>query len=892
MAEISVGIDLGTTNSCISTCWPNGQPRLLRDDSGVGVIPSVVSFPEEGDLEVGHKARMRLLTDAQNTFYSTKRFIGRDMRLEENRWAASHYAYTLEAGNNGIPLAVTRDRKIPVYQISGHVLTHLKQVAEKAVDQPVTRAVITVPANFNEVQRRSTHQAGEFAGLQVLRIFNEPTAAALAYGLGKEEKKVVAVYDFGGGTFDITILRLEDPVFEVIATSGDMMLGGDDFDRLVLTDMFEQFHKEYNLHPEADPSMVQRFSLGAERMKCQLTDWIVTAFEDRHVRDARGASMPPFHYEINRDRFRELVTPLVDRSFDTCQEAFELAKMQPTDVDEVILVGGTTRIPFLRQKVQEYFGRKPLDRIQPDVVVSIGAAIQAYSLAGGDLIYPARSHDMLPIRKVEPRPPTPKKATSSEMELLDDLSEEMEQDEKESERKLSGGRTIKHMAVPSPSRPPSRPPRILDAKKTVPLRGTPSKPPAPSRASEPPSRRKGQTLRYAPAVSAPGEKPQAPPAGVDLPTPSKKGLEELGLPDPFASDEMGLEKAREGQELQPQLDEPLQAGPEQPGQELTAVSPREAADADAQELDLQSMQEVPDIEPVPPEPARPSMPEKSTQEMFVAATPSAPPSPSPAGDEDSGRARPLFSHPDVLPADDEPEEQPAFSHPDVLPANQEPSASPVIPSQADEQPPPEPAQDQEPSIDEMLGFADEQETPVAQPKECAIAPLHVPEQMPEQAPVVTPEGTASPYVPGDVVEAVRLHGQPPAHEEASQQQAHRAPLLLDVTPNTLGVATVGGFVEVLVRKNSPVPIEKAHLFTTSIDDQDKAVIKVLEGESSRADENHVLGEVELLEIRKAPRGEIKIEVTYEITVDGILQVSGKNLDTGQAQTAKLTLFGG
>jgi len=325
MKEVSVGIDLGTTNSTISTCWPEGHPRLIRDDEGSGIIPSVVSFTEKGKHIVGQKAKQRMLIDMENTFYSIKRFIGRDMRKDENQWAASQYPFTVESGPNGVPLAVTGERKIHIHQVSGYIIKHLIEMAVNSMGQQVNKAVITVPANFNESQRKATKQAGESAGLEVLRIFNEPTAAALAYGLGKTEKELVAIYDFGGGTFDITILRLEDPVFEVLATAGDTMLGGDDLDRLILQDMLNQFKNQYGFIPEEDSNLLQRFLFGAERMKCQLSDWIVTAFEDRHVKDAKGGALKPFHYELNRDKFKKITFSLAERSLEVSGEALRQA---------------------------------------------------------------------------------------------------------------------------------------------------------------------------------------------------------------------------------------------------------------------------------------------------------------------------------------------------------------------------------------------------------------------------------------------------------------------------------------------------------------------------------------------------------------------------------------
>jgi molecular chaperone DnaK len=788
MPEISVGIDLGTTNSCVSTCWPNGQPRLLRDEAGVGVIPSVVSFTDDGRVEVGQKARMRLLSDPENTFLSTKRFIGRDMRTDENRYAAKQYAYAIEPGKNGIPMAVTRGKRLPIYQISGSVLRYLKEIAERGVGQEVKKAVITVPANFNEVQRRSTHQAGEFAGFEVLRIFNEPTAAALAYGLGRTSKKVVAVYDFGGGTFDITILRLEDPVFEVMATSGDMLLGGDDFDRRLLEDMFEQFRNEYGFDPSDDLSLVQRFTLGAERMKCQLTDWIVTAFEDRHVRHPDGQTMAPFHYETNRDRFRSLVDDLVDHSFEACDEAFRLASITPAQIDDVILVGGTTRIPFLRERVKQYFGKPPLDKIQPDVVVSMGASIQAYSLSGGDLVYPAAAGDMLPIRKVEARPPAPKPTKGQEFELLDDLSGDLEADEAAAVSRLTGaGKTV-------PGTPAARP-----AEGSVP-------PPVPAARSKPPSAPPAAKGRTLPFIQQPAV-PSTSQGDADLPGPAAE-------PSPQ-------------EEMLPVIQDHRK--PSRPPPPIDAELPTPFGSPEELTLD-------------------PDLPK---------------------------RARPVPSHPDVIA--DEPEAPALPSHPDVIADRPAPSQGPGA----------------------TLPFgAPPTEADVEQARSLTLEAL---EDKPEEAPVVTADQAAKPYVTQELLSQVqRVEESEAAGQSLSfasddgtpEVEPAKAPLLLDVTANTLGVATLGGFVEVLVNKNSPLPIEKRHLFTTGADFQERAAIKVVEGESKKADENHRLGEVELVDIRKAVRGEIKIEVVFEITVDGILQVSARNLETGEAQSARLTLFGG
>jgi len=613
---LAVGIDLGTTTSLASVCMPDGQPRLLRDPQGHGIIPSVVSILPDGRILVGQRAKERLVLDPENTFFSTKRFIGRDMRQEENSWAATAYPFRIHAGENGVPTVRSHGREYTLTDIAGMILAYLKKLAEQATGLPVPQAVITVPANFNDVQRTTTRQAGERAGFEVLRILNEPTAAALAYGLergGGNER--IAVYDFGGGTFDMTILELRGQVYEVLATGGNTLLGGDDFDRRIFDRMAKAFEAQTGLHPRENREFHQRMFLAAERIKCQLSDWLVAGFTERGVEIA--GRRVDFQFEMSREQFNEACGDLVDMSFDVCDEVLRMAHCTLTSIDQVILVGGTTRIPLLRERVTRYFLRPPLDKIQPDTVVSLGAAIHAFSLVGGPRMWP------LPADRAAGETAAGPAGAPAAMPA-----------------KEAG-------CVAADAVPAGEPPRVPGPARGVPeLRMT----------LEPPS-----------GFGLPAAHPGSPAGGARLPIP-------------------------------PALD----------------VS------------------------------ALPALHAEAVQSIL------------------SGRA--------------------------------------------------------------------------AAPRP--------------------------------------------------------APVLIDVTPMTLGIQTVGGNVEPIIRRNSKVPIEKSRLFATTADGQTTVVIRVCQGEGKKIAENVVLGEMTLEDLPPGPRGSVVVKVTFEIDTDGIFSATAVDTKTGRAQRIRLTLFGG
>lgn len=374
-----IGIDLGTTNSCVSVMEGN-EPVVIANSEGKRTTPSIVAFTEGGERKVGDPAKRQAITNPKKTIFSIKRFMGNS--YDEVAQEIARVPYSVVKGDNNTPRVEIDDRKYTPQEISAIILQKMKKTAEDYLGTSVSEAVITVPAYFNDSQRQATKEAGEIAGLKVRRIINEPTAAALAYGLDKKSEDIkVVVFDLGGGTHDVSILELGDGVFEVLSTDGDTHLGGDDFDQVIIDWLVEEFKSEYSTDLTKDPMALQRLKEAAEKAKIELSSSTSTEINLPYIMPVDGV---PRHLvkTLSRAKFEQLADELIKRTIDPCEKALKSAGLSKSDIDEVILVGGSTRIPAVQENVKNFFGKEPSKGVNPDEVVSIGAAIQGGVLTG------------------------------------------------------------------------------------------------------------------------------------------------------------------------------------------------------------------------------------------------------------------------------------------------------------------------------------------------------------------------------------------------------------------------------------------------------------------------------------------------------------------------------
>ncbi len=381
-----IGIDLGTTNSCVAV-MEGGQPKVIENSEGARTTPSIVAYQEDGEILVGAPAKRQAVTNPKNTLYAVKRLIGRRFDEKEVQKDISLMPYQIVKADNGDAWVQVRDKKLAAQQVSAEVLRKMKKTAEDYLGEEVTEAVITVPAYFNDSQRQATKDAGRIAGLDVKRIINEPTAAALAFGLDKSGKgdRKIAVYDLGGGTFDISIIEIADVEgemqFEVLSTNGDTFLGGEDFDQRIIDYIIDEFRKINGLDLSKDAIALQRIKASAERAKIELSSSQQTEINEPYIAMANGA---PVHLnlKITRAKLESLVEELIARTIEPCRIAIKDAGVKVSDINDVILVGGMTRMPKVQEKVKEFFGKDPRKDVNPDEAVAVGAAIQGSVLSG------------------------------------------------------------------------------------------------------------------------------------------------------------------------------------------------------------------------------------------------------------------------------------------------------------------------------------------------------------------------------------------------------------------------------------------------------------------------------------------------------------------------------
>ena len=748
--SIAVGIDLGTTNSVVGAVR-DGLAFTIADPNGRRLIPSTVSFHPSGKVLVGYPAIERRLIDPENTVYSIKRLIGRGWQSEEVQAAAARFPFKMTEGPKQGTIIHARGEDYTLPEISAFVLRYAKATAEAALGAPVDRAVITVPANFNDLQRAATKVAGKLAGLDVLRILNEPTAAALAYGQGSgmaandaagaaiprealTGNERVAVYDLGGGTFDITLLDLSGNVFEVLATAGDTSLGGDDFDNLIAERISDELLKKHRYDARANPHSYGQIRLYAERIKRELSSKDEFTIEMNDVAAGEGGRMLPFSFKMKRTELEWASLQLVDRTFTVCQQALERAQIGVDKIDRIILVGGSTRMPLVARKVEAFFKKAPVMRVNPDEVVALGAAIQATAL------------DKSALRRTAAQEPVKAVIAAESMQ-------------KEQAPKAAAP------AVPDLALPEL--PIVMGAKpkgeEKVELRQR-KRDPRMEEEDEP-------TAHYPRAGAREEELPTAPPTPV----------------------------AQEAQAAQAQAAAPIEAN--------SAFSIGESSDLSA---------ELPGPQDPPMQAGRPL--------VFDLETP--PP-----------------AQTAVMPRVASP-----FDEPMRAPQRTLIGAAP--PPQA---PPMRPRMETLKATPEMMN----------QPPQRAAQPQAAP---PPQTAPQTPQ---------------RAPGPPPP----------KPPLLIDVTPLSLAVETVGGFCDTLIEGNTPVPCDRTRVFLTASDNQTNVFVRVAQGPSNRFAENTFLGELELSGLTPGRRGDVEIAVTFEIDADGILNVRAKDRKTGRETKARMHLLG-
>ncbi len=669
-----VGIDLGTTNTVIASVR-GGRVQVLADEQGRRLLPSVVSFHPNGEVLVGQAAKLRRVVDARNTIASVKRLIGRSWDSDELKRSRERFAFELKEGPGQGPLVVARGQEYTLPEISAFVLKRARQISEFALGESADRAVITVPANFNELQRAATKVAGRVAGLDVLRIINEPTAAALAYGLGRHDKERIAVYDFGGGTFDCTLLDLSGNVFEVLATAGDTFLGGDDLDLAIAERMSEAFLHKHRYDPRSDPQAFERLRAAAEVVKMELSLHDRTAMRLREVGFGVGGAHLDLDFGMTRLELEMLAGPLIERTLSVCQEALSVARLPITAFDKIILVGGSTRIPLVRTRVEQFFGKPPLDRVNPEEVVAIGAAIQASALTEVE-----RRRSIPPA----PVPGGPRRTYPSIPADVPNLAESLT----ESDEEITVTASVSELLRRTRPQGGASPAMAAVPRTSTQRMGSPPPPPLPPTT----------TARMGNVPTTTARMPSAPP----LP----------GLP-----------------------------GSHVPGSGF-----------------------VPEPSPTLPKPV---------------------------------------------------------TYADILRSSDAPATSRA-------------------------------------PQPAAPPPSQASMEMPDLPPVLS---------------------------------AISVPVLVDVTPRALVVETVGGWCDVVVQRNAKIPCEHTRAFTTSSDNQEQVRVRVAQGEEAVFGSNTFLGQVELAGLSPAPRGEVVVQVRFEVDESGTLKVFAIDAATGREAHAVLQLVG-
>jgi molecular chaperone DnaK len=848
MVSHVLGIDLGTTNSVVAYA-DDARVRVLRDEAGRLLTPSIVAFPPSGEVKVGHAARELRLRDPHNTIYSVKRLLGRPFDSPLVQEASRTLPFALEKGPTGGVTVRVRGESLALPEISSFILRHLRQVAERALSESCGQTVITVPANFNELQRMATRDAAHIAGLEVLRILNEPTAAALAYGYRANQAQRVAVYDFGGGTFDISILELSGDVIEVVSTAGDSSLGGDDLDRAIADRIAARYAEQLGTTLLSSQQTYARLVMAAERLKCQLSKRDVSEVTIKKLAGSDGKGRD-FSFRIEQSELEALADPLIQRTFGICEEALRLASLRPSQLDAVLLVGGQTRMPRVRLKVSEFFGMQAQCSIDPDLAVAQGAAIQGYALSGSA------------TRSVASQPALdqmdPEDAFAEGLGRVQHAPEGGFDDEPTAVSRRMTGSSETRLPSLRPERPGSGLSQTLSGMgndATAPSSGAPVTPELRAAARE--------LDQQSPGTAGTKTAPGHPKARGHRPLLSSNVAGNLGtlerralLPRAPTSEE----SAREAELSDDDDDEaelpPVLRSSQQPAKRAVDVmstlldSPRAKARGG----------KSPSTQPVPAPPAPKTAPKPALLEARALAR---------QGKLDASLK--LYGELLLQDPNDPRLLQEARTLREMRGSRAQEAAAPAIALETGEEgvherptaaPPRRDSSDTTSAV--PAAESGEQHWTEAQEEELSVLMPSLPPQHGSGVPAVNSQ------MPGP-----RTH----------------APLLLDVTPHTLNVETVDGFCEALIERNAPIPTEQTRIFTTSQDQQGMVSVRVSQGESRRTEDNHVLGQIELVGLRKAPRGEVQIAVTFVIDADGTLSARALDQVTGRSQELRVRLTG-
>ncbi|MCG8418733.1 MAG: Hsp70 family protein [Proteobacteria bacterium] len=857
-----IGIDLGTTNSVVAIADEAGEVQVLPDHKGFKIQPSVVAFHPNSSVVVGAEAKQRRIIDAENTVYSAKRLIGRTFNSPEVTAAAVRLPYAIGQGQNRQPVISTRGGELAIPEISAMVLDHMRKLAERhlsklgQLDHPIDRAVITVPANFTDAQRTATSNAGAIAGLSIPQVLNEPTAAALAYGHKRPLDRVIAVYDFGGGTFDVTVLRLAHKVYEVQGTAGNSFLGGDDIDERVVDTMVELFLQKERIDLRGDHIAMQRLRQVAEQIKVELSRRQRAIVTIDTIAYGPGGKPINMQLEMTREQLISHAAEVVDRTFPVCEEALRLAGLKPRDIDDVVLVGGSTKMPYVRQRVGQYFDKKPRTDINPDEAVAVGAALQGMALRR--ILGPSK-------QSVAPRPTTARPGAG---------------------RTGTARPAIAAGAKADPRRPvPPRPPSEFEKAETL-----------VSPQSDGPSARIGD---LATADTAQIELPEASTTGrlgrpiAPAPQPRKPGV---GLPPPIPRAAISRRQVAE---------------------ELDLVTPETGKIARTSRQTMRSGVHAghsgrtadPSIELAAPQPDLAIPPSgRSARLRGAAKAPAAKPQDSSI--VDSGNIAPKNF--DSAESKVEPDRF-GLERSDRADEERDGDGNQAAPEDSSAG---DGSFDGSIELDlraldvgkSSSDFEAEEDTSVrasagrAPSSDSAGSASLPPPELPGTGSDggidldLSKMGLPPPQPASNPLPAARMAmdsspSQPLTGTDSGNEAEHHVPLVLDVVPHSLGIGTVAGYCEGLIHRNSRLPSQMKRVFTTSKDLQRTVRISVCQGESRRLDQNVLLGDLVLEDLEPRPRGQTEIEVTFEIDVSGILHVRACDSATGIEQEAYLNVFG-